>query len=161
MLKNIVDMVKQNITSKYPSKRANDLEKMVNDIQGGKALVEYSIWSKVVRSMFSGAHAEMIISYLKLKGNNQQASEVASTNMSKTSTVSFKTDLRAEDRKKNSTMHQRGRSRESRSKYLSKSSSAIINLTPKVAFHDLCDVILNDQLSEHIRFLRKFMDLFK
>jgi len=103
MLKNIVDMVKQNITSKYPSKRANDLEKMVNDIQGGKALVEYSIWSKVVRSMFSGAHAEMIISYLKLKGNNQQASEVASTNMSKTSTVSFKTDLRAEDRKKNST----------------------------------------------------------
>lgn len=119
MLKNIVDMVKQNITSKYPSKRANDLEKMVNDIQGGKALVEYSIWSKVVRSMFSGAHAEMIISYLKLKGNNQQASEVASTNMSKTSTVSFKTDLRAEDRKKNSTMHQRGRSRESRSKYLS------------------------------------------
>tara|TARA_B110000285_G_C15122113_1_gene617827 strand:- start:418 stop:867 length:450 start_codon:yes stop_codon:yes gene_type:complete len=58
-------------------------------------------------------------------------------------------------------MQQRGRSRESRSKYLSKSSSAIINLTPKVAFHDLCDVILNDQLSEHIRFLRKFMDLFK
>lgn len=101
MLKNIVDMVKQNITSKYPSKRANDLEKMMNDIQGGKAPVEYSIWSKVVRSMFSGSHAEMIISYLKLKGNNQQASEGASTNMSKTSTVSFKTDLRAEDRKKN------------------------------------------------------------
>lgn len=124
-------------------------------------LVEYSISSKVVRSMFTGSHAEMIISYLKLKGNNQQSPEVASTNMSKTSCVSFKTDKRAEDRNKNSNMHQRGRSRESRSKYLSKSSSAIINLTPKVAFHDLCDVILNDQLSEHIRFLRKFMDLFK
>jgi len=141
---------------------------MIDDIQGGKTLVEYSVWSKVVRSMFAGSHAEMIISYLKLKGNNQQASEVESNNMSKksnmmskTSVVSFKTDLRAEDKKKNATMHQRGRSRESRSKYLSKSSSAIINLTPKVAFHDLCDVILNDQLSEHIRFLRKFMDLFK
>ena len=110
---------------------------MIDDIQGGKTQVDYSIWSKVVRSMFVGSYAEMIISYLKLKGNNQQASDVESHNMSKksnvmskTSVVSFKTDLRAEDKKKNSTMHQRGRSRESRSKYLSKSSSAIINLTP-------------------------------
>lgn len=69
MLKNIVDQIKQNIVGKYPTKMKNDVEKMVSDIQGGKVLVEYSIWAKVVRSMFTGSHAEMIISYLKLKGN--------------------------------------------------------------------------------------------
>ena len=101
MLKNITDMMKQNISSKYPSKRANELQKMVDDIQGGKMLVEYSVWSKVVRTMFAGSHAEMIISYLKLKGNNQSPSDASSNYLSKTSTVSFKTDMRAEDKKKN------------------------------------------------------------
>ena len=30
-----------------------------------------------------------------------------------------------------------------------------------MAYHDLIDVILNDQLGEHTRYLRKFMNLFK
>lgn len=97
--------------------------------------MEHSIWVKVVRSMFVGSHAEMIINYLKLKGNAQAESNTLSK------TQSFKTDMRAEDRKKNQTMAPRGRSR---SKYLSKSSTSIINQTPRIGFHDLVDVILND-----------------
>ena len=64
------------------------------------------------------------------------------------------TESRADNHKKKHSK-QKSRSR------IGSAQSHASYLNPKIAFATLLDVVLSDQLSEHINFLGKFLELFK
>lgn len=94
-----------------------------------------------------------MIGLLKLKSQTESQKNSAS----KAKSHLFATETRAEDRKKTADPPRRARSRGR----VGSVANATSFMSPKIPYADLILALLEDQLSQHINFLAKFLQLFK
>ena len=92
--------MKNYLREKYPQKALANINKMRIDIQNGKTLLDYSLWTKIVNHMYEPGDVENIQASLRQQLQRKRLAGDGANSGYRSANFSLATETRAEDRSK-------------------------------------------------------------